>query len=118
MTMQSAWGSLLWFAAIVALIPLTLWLFKRTPMAGASGPAGAPRTVAVLPLGPQQRVVTLEVGQGAERQWLVLGVSQQGIRTLHTLPAQADAPSQEQPAKPFAQLLARLGGASKGPDAR
>ena len=116
--MPSAWGSLLWFAAIVALIPLTLWLFKRTPLAGMNGPAGAPRLVANLPLAPQQRLVTVEVGQGADRQWLVLGVSAQGIRTLHILPAQAEALGTPAQATPFALLMSRLGTERKAPDAQ
>ncbi len=107
--------SLLWFLAIVAMIPLTLWLLKRTPMGGAGGRPGAPRTVAVLPLSAQQKVVTVEVGQGEERLWLVLGVSAQGVRTLHTMAAQSPAEGRlgadTQPAPPaatFAQLLNRL----------
>jgi flagellar protein FliO/FliZ len=112
--MPSAWGSLLWFLAIVALIPLALWLLKRSPLAGgASGPAGTPRAVAVLPLSAQQKVVTVEVGQGEERVWLVLGVSPQGIRTLHTMAPQTEAaaPAATPPSAAFAQLLSRLRGA-------
>ena len=90
--MTPAWGSLLWFAAVVAAIPLVLWFLKRTPLGGAaSGAAGTPRSVAVLPLSAQQRLVTVEVGQGADRQWLVLGVTPQGISTLHTMAPQAQA---------------------------
>ena len=105
--------SLLWFLAIIAMIPLTLWLLKRTPMGGAGGRPGAPRTVAVLPLSAQQKIVTVEVGQGEERLWLVLGVSAQGVRTLHTMAAQGQATDgpDTQPAPPsatFAQLLTRL----------
>ena len=55
--------SLLWFIAIVALIPLALWLLKRTPMGGAGG-QGVMRSVAALPLSASQRIVTVEVGQG------------------------------------------------------
>ena len=116
--------SLLWFLAIVAMIPLTLWLLKRTPMGGAGGRPGAPRTVAVLPLSAQQKIVTVEVGQGEERLWLVLGVSAQGVRTLHTMAAQgpADGPGGDtQPAPPsatFAQLLTRLRGNNDGQDRR
>ncbi len=119
--MQPGWGSLLWFAAIVALIPLALWLVKRTPMGGAgSGPAGTPRTVAVLALSPQQRVVTVEVGRGDDRRWLVLGVSAQGISTLHTLAPQAESTSDAPPATPFAQLMTRLssGAGTRSDDAR
>ncbi len=105
--------SLLWFVAVIAMIPAALWLLKRTPLGGAGASrSGAPRTVAVLPLSAQQRLVTVEVGQGSDRLWLVLGVSPQGIRTLHTMTAQT--PAEDTTALPapasatFAQLLGRL----------
>ena len=110
-----------WFLAILALIPLALWLLKRTPLAGqGGGRPGTPRAVAVLPLSAQQKLVTIEVGQGEERLWLVLGVSPQGIRTLHTMAAQAAAAeaAPPPPGAAFAQLLARLRGEGGGPHAR
>jgi flagellar protein FliO/FliZ len=110
-TMPSGLTSLLWFVAVIAAIPVVLWLLKRTPLGGAaSGRAGAPRTVAVMPISAQQKLVTIEVGQGEERLWLVLGVSPQGIRTLHTMSAQNDdlAATPPPPAAAFAQLLGRL----------
>ncbi|MBC7939264.1 MAG: flagellar biosynthetic protein FliO [Chitinophagaceae bacterium] len=115
----SSWGALLWFFAIIAMIPLVLWLFKRSPLGGgAVGSAGAPRTVAVLPLSTQQKVVTVEVGLGEERLWLVLGVTAQGIRTLHTMAPPAPAASGPATATPppaaFAQLLGRLRGKDGG----
>ena len=118
--MQSGLTSLLWFIAVIALIPLALWLLRRTPLAGgAGGKAGTPRAVAVLALSAQQRLVTVEVGQGDERLWLVLGVSPQGIRTLHTMAAQADATvAPPPPNAAFAQLLSRLRGAGAGGNAR
>jgi flagellar protein FliO/FliZ len=111
---------MLWFIAIVAVIPLALWLLKRTPLAGQGhGLPGTPRAVAVLPLAAQQRLVTVEVGQGADRLWLVLGVSPQGIRTVHTMAAQgAEAAPPSPPSAAFAQLLSRLRGGSPGSDAR
>jgi flagellar protein FliO/FliZ len=83
--------SLLWLAAVLVAIPVVLWLLKRTPLLRGQHAPGAPRTVASLPLSPNQRVVTVEVGQGGERQWLVLGVGPQGITTLHTMPAGSEA---------------------------
>ncbi len=106
-------SSFLWFGAILALIPVSLWLLKRTPLGGAAQRPGAPRPVAVLPISAQQKLVTVEVGQGEDRLWLVLGVTPQGIRTLHTMAAQAEAtpPAPPQPpAAAFAQLLSRLRG--------
>ncbi len=95
-------------------IPAVLWLLKRTPIgAGAASGAGL-RTVAALPLSASQRIVTVEVGSGEERRWLVLGVTPSSITTLHTLSPQADAPAAPAPAG-FAQVLGRLRqGGSRG----
>lgn len=90
----------LWFLAIVALIPVALWLLKRTPMGGAAA-AGVLRVVAQLPTAPNQRLLVVEVGQGEDRRWLVLGATAQNITTLHTLPPQAEPVA---PAS-FAKLL-------------
>ena len=108
--MQSSWTSLLWFAAVIAVIPLALWLLRGSALVGGgSARSGTPKPVAVLPLSAQHKLVTVEVGQGEDRLWLVLGVSPQGIRTLHTMVAQGDSPlSPPPPAATFAQLLARL----------
>ena len=38
--------SLLWFAVIVAAIPVTLWLLRRTPLAGGLARPGTPRVTA------------------------------------------------------------------------
>ena len=111
-------SSLLWFVAIVAMIPLALWLLKRTPMGGASG-NGMMRSVAALPLSASQRIVTVEVGLGEERRWLVLGVTAQSITTLHTMAPQAEAAAGLAPAvPPFAQLLAKFRPNGGAPDGR
>jgi flagellar protein FliO/FliZ len=113
--MSSGIVSILWFIAIAAMIPAALWLLKRTPMGGAGG-QGVMRSIAMLPLSPSQRIVTIEVGQGADRQWLVLGVTAQNITTLHTLAPQAEAvPAAGAPVPPFAQLLAKLRRDPQGP---
>ena len=105
---SSGLSALLWFVAIVAMIPVALWLLKRTPMGGAAS-GGLMRSVAALPLSASQRIVTIEVGQGDARRWLVLGVTAQSITTLHTMEPQADAPAGAASAVPaFAQLLGRL----------
>ena len=104
---SSGLNSLLWFIAIVAMIPCALWLLKRTPMGGASS-GGMMRSIAALPLSQNQRIVTVEVGQGDERRWLVLGVTAQSITTLHTMAPQTEMPSAPAPAPAFAQLLGKL----------
>lgn len=100
--------SLLWFVAIIAMIPVALWLLKRTPMGGAAS-NGVLRSVAALPLSASQRIVTVEVGQGDERRWLVLGVTAQSITTLHTMTPQTESTAAAAPPMPaFAQLLGKL----------
>ena len=98
--------SLLWFIAIIVMIPAALWLLKRTPMGGAAS-NGVMRSVAALPLSASQRIVTIEVGQGEARRWLVLGVTAHNITTLHTLAPQ-DEPPTSAPLPAFAQLLGKL----------
>ncbi|HSW05745.1 FliO/MopB family protein [Aquabacterium sp.] len=105
--MNSILGPLMAFIAVIAMIPVALWLLKRTPM-GTAASQGTMRMVAQLALAPNQRVVTVEVGSGDERRWLVLGVTPGGINTLHSMPPQADVPAQHTVgALPFAAWLAK-----------
>ena len=104
----SGFTSFLWFLAIVAMIPIALWLLKRTPVGGNGNGAGAMRHVSTLALSSSQRVVTVEVGTGEGRRWLVLGVTQGSIATLHTMEPQAEAPQPGTPLPAFAQMLSRL----------
>ncbi|QAZ40081.1 flagellar biogenesis protein [Methylibium sp. Pch-M] len=105
---------LLWFIVILAAIPLALWLLKRTPYGAAMSNANAlTRTVGSMALGPHQRIVTVEVGQGEERRWLVLGVTPQSITALHTLSPQADVTVNASPEAPFAALLKKVRDARK-----
>ncbi|MBL8280125.1 MAG: flagellar biosynthetic protein FliO [Pelomonas sp.] len=100
---------LLWFAAIIVAIPVVLWLLKRTPIGAAASSQGGLRSIAVLALTPNQRIVTVEVGHGDARRWLVLGVTPQAITALHEMAPQDAPPSAgEVPATAFAQTLARL----------
>ncbi len=118
--MSPALTSLLGFVAIVALIPLALWLLKRTPIGGGAA-HGVMRTVAMLPISANQRLLTVEVGAGDDKKWLVLGVTPAGISTLHTMAPQA-IEAAATPLPPFAQLLAKhfpaLGAKQETPDAR
>jgi len=118
--MTPAITSLLGFVAVIALIPIALWLLKRTPIGGGAA-HGVMRTVAMLPISANQRLLTVEVGSGDDKKWLVLGVSNAGIQTLHTMAPQA-LPATPTASHPFAQLLAKHlpGAAGKhgGSDAR
>ncbi len=90
---------LFWFVAVLALIPLSLWWLKRSGLAGGrlQGTAALMQPVAQHVLGPGQRVVTLEVGAGADKVWLVLGVTAQQITPLHTMAPQPLPARQGQP---------------------
>ena len=114
MTTSGGLSSLIWFIAIIAMIPAALWLLKRTPMGGGAS-NGQLRSIAALPLSASQRIVTVEVGQGDARRWLVLGVTAQSITTLHTMEPQGEPlPVRAEVSKPlatgaaFAQLLSKL----------
>ena len=99
----------LWFVAVIALIPLVLWLVKRSPVGGATPAAGVPRQVASLPLSAQARLVTVEVGHGEDRVWLVLGVTAQHIQTVHSMAPQGESPTvPSTPSVAFAHLLKRM----------
>jgi flagellar protein FliO/FliZ len=108
---------------VLALIPLALWWLKRSGLAngvGARGPQGArgtPKTVAVLPLSPQHKLVTVEVGVGEDRRWLVLGLSPQSVSTLHIMHPTAAAASglDAAPQQAFAQLIDRMRSGDIGP---
>ena len=115
-------GPLAAFVLILALIPAALWLLKRSPLGGGGAGSGGMRLVGALALSPSQRLVTVEVGTGDDRRWLVLGVSAAGIQTLHSLPPQAGASSLDAAAMPltgFAHLLQRYrSGPATGATAR
>lgn len=116
--MNSIAGPVIAFVAVLAMIPVALWLLKRTPIGAAATAGGTMRVVGQLALAPNQRVLTVEVGSGADRQWLVLGVTPGGIRTLHTLPPQAEAAAPGAgTALPFAAWLQKSRSAAPGANA-
>ena len=109
MSVSAGLSSLLWFIVILAAIPVSMWLLKRTPMGGA-GTRGL-RSVSSLPLSASQRIVTIEVGEGDDKRWLVLGVTPASITTLHTMQAQPSAepsPAVSAVHPAFARILERL----------
>ncbi len=116
--MAQEWSSLFWLVVVIATIPVALWFLKRSPL-GQPQVLGAARTVAVLPLSASQRVVTVEVGRGDQRLWLVLGVTPQGISNLHAMAPQDDGPLPlPTPAATLEPLLQRLRRNTKGGDAQ
>lgn len=78
------------FVLLLALLPLGIkWLQARGVATGGVASGGS-RVLSAVAVGPNQRVVTVEVGPAHDRTWLVLGVTAQSISCLHTMGA-ADA---------------------------
>ena len=106
--MSSDLSPLLWLVAVAALIPTVLWMLRRAVLPRALS-AGAMRTVGQLPLSTTQRLLAVEVGEAAERRWLVLGVTPSSITLLTTLtpPVAEVATSPESASAPrgFARVL-------------
>ncbi|HNZ89653.1 MAG TPA: flagellar biosynthetic protein FliO [Acidovorax sp.] len=81
------------FVAAMAALP---WLVRRVQLHQAAGaaPGGASsRVLSAVAVGPQQRVVTVEVGPEGARTCLVLGVTAQHISCLHVINRGAAAPT-------------------------
>jgi flagellar protein FliO/FliZ len=125
--MELGFAPLLSFIAVVAMIPLALWLLKRSSLGGRSA-AGPLKLVSVLPLSAAQKLVVIEANSAGQTQWLVLGVTAQSIQTLHTMPAgvraaaASDGPtslsasldSAPTPVKGFGEVLSRFRGKPPG----
>jgi flagellar protein FliO/FliZ len=77
------------FLCVLVSLPFLIERIKKHYGLTIAGPSGPARLVSTLALGPQQKVVTVEVGPQDARVWLVLGVTQQSIQCLHTMPAEA-----------------------------
>ena len=88
------------FVAFVACLP---WLLKRMQQRQAMARGGdvTTRVLSAVAVGAHQRVVTVEVGEGAHKTRLVLGVTAQQINCLHVLgAAAAPQPPLASPAMP------------------
>jgi len=109
------------FVAIVAALP---WLVRRMQQRQAIARGGdvSTRVLSAVAVGAHQRVVTVEVGEGAHKTRLVLGVTAQQINCLHVLttstPATAPAPAPAADVATFSQAMAvakTAGPADKAP---
>lgn len=93
------WPTLILVALFVAAMAALPWLVRRLQqknllprgmgMARSATPLSS-QVLGSLSIGPQQRVVTVQVGEGDEAVRLVLGVTAQQIQCLHVLQAHAD----------------------------
>lgn len=92
------WPTLILVVLFVAAMACLPWLVRRLQqknllprsmgMARGAAPL-ASQVLGSLAIGPQQRVVTVQVGEGDEAVRLVLGVTAQQIQCLHVLQTQA-----------------------------
>lgn len=115
--LQNAMPALLLLALMVGLAFALKWARRRLPgIAHQSGPAL--HLLSSLSLGPQQRVVTVQVGEGADRVCLVLGVAAGSVTALHQMPLPAELPAlPADPSAPAPSFAARLTQLMKAPNA-
>lgn len=74
------------FVLLLALVPFGVKWMQARMGGGPSMANAAGKVLSAVAVGPQQRVVTVEVGAADARICLVLGVTQQSITCLHTFP--------------------------------
>ena len=81
--MTQSWILVGAFLAVLVCLPAALkWVKQRYPGRYADV-SGQSRFVSALAVGPNQRLVTVEVGPEGKRVWLTLGVTGQSISCLH-----------------------------------
>ncbi|VWX60312.1 Flagellar biosynthesis protein FliO [Burkholderiales bacterium 8X] len=79
------------FIGLMMALPLVLKRLqaKRGALLGGAGGVQS-KLLSTVAIGPQQRVVTVEVGPEDARTCLVLGVTAQSITCLHTAPVRTE----------------------------
>lgn len=82
------------FVLLLAMVPMGIRRLQARASAAGSSMGTGSKVVSAVAVGPQQRVVTVEVGPAHARICLVLGVTAQSVACLHTMPAQAMAQHQ------------------------
>lgn len=78
--MSSLLPSLIWFAIVVALIPIALAVVKRAQRL-KPGRGGIVRLVGGLAVGTRERIAVVEAGG----RWLVVGITAQAVTLLTEL---------------------------------
>ncbi|MCW5654299.1 flagellar biosynthetic protein FliO [Hydrogenophaga sp.] len=116
---QNAIPAMLLLALMVGIAFALKWARGRLPGVAGGGNGPALRVLSSLSLGPQQRVVTVQVGQGHDRVCLVLGVAPGSVSALHQMPLPAEAGTPDTDATPGATgFAARLSQLTRPTDAR
>jgi len=112
--LQNALPALLLLALMVGLALALKWARGRLP--GLPTHGGPPlRVLSSLALGPQHRVVTVQVGEGENATCLVLGVAPGAVQALHQMPVLATATPVASPAVPGGGFAARLAQLTRPP---
>ena len=94
--------------AAMAALPWLLRRWQQRQQAVRSAAGGVvTQVLSSVVVGPNQRVVTVEVGQGSQATRLVLGITPQAITCLHVL-GQSGAPTVAAAPASFAQTLGEL----------
>lgn len=88
---------------VFGLLFLAAFLLRKFGSGRGFGGTGPLRVVGGLMISTRERIVLLEVGD----VWLVVGIGQGQIRTLHTMP-KGDLPLRAPDDKPFGQWLKQM----------
>jgi len=106
------------FGLLLIMVVMAVVLKRmRHHLPRVTGQQGPPlRVLSSVSLGPQQRMVTVQVGEGTDSICLVLGVAPGAVQTLHTLPLppQPASPSGLPEQGSFAARLTQLTKARHG----
>ncbi len=81
------------FLLVLIALPFGIRWIQRRGLIGSNGNTAGSRVISAIAVGPQQRIVTVEVGPVGNRTWLILGVTPQAITPLHTMSANAQQES-------------------------
>jgi flagellar protein FliO/FliZ len=84
--MSPAWLAIVLVVLVLALIPVGLKWLQRYVGTKGLGSTSTTRIVSAVGVGPNQRVVTVEIGPEGDRTWLTLGVTTHSITCLHVTP--------------------------------
>lgn len=105
-SLSSSLLALVVMIAALGALPFLLkrWQQRQQARQGAGGVSA--QILASVVVGANQRVVTVEVGQGAHKTCLVLGVTQQNISCLHVL--QQPAATSGATAPSFASAMSQI----------
>ncbi|MDO8905526.1 flagellar biosynthetic protein FliO [Hydrogenophaga sp.] len=95
---------------IMVVMAVVLQRFRRHIPGAATHGGPKLQVLSTLSLGPQQRVVTVQVGQGEDAVCLVLGVAAGGVQALHQMPLPPEALNPVETSAPtgFAARLAQM----------